>query len=136
MLHTAHLAHVLMADYKMPDGLINTSVGTSTYGNFSNESCMIVSELDQRGMYAERRQRLDLWIKYQGTVEQPGNFTDYKGMYYGAGGFECGADNQHHGWVLWCLCNHDLLRATTWFGRNADSIIAGADWVFRHAGTR
>jgi hypothetical protein len=131
-LHTAHLAHVLMADYKMPDGLINTSVGTSTYGNFSNESCMIVNELDQRGMHADAQARLDLWIKYQGTVEQPGNFTDYKGMYYGAGGFECGSYNQHHGWVLWCLCNHYLLtRDDAWFGRNADSIIAGADWVFR-----
>ena len=90
-LHTSHLAHVLMADYKMPDGLVNTSVGTSTYGNFSNESCMIVHELDQRGLHDEARQRLDLWIKYQGTVAQPGNFTDYDGMYYGAGGFECRA---------------------------------------------
>ena len=131
-LHTSHLAHVLMADYKMPDGLVNTSVGTSTYGNFSNESCMIVNELDQRGMTEEAQKRLDLWIKYQGTVEQPGNFTDYRGMYYGAGGFEQGSYNQHHGWVLWCLCEHYLLtHDDTWFAKNADSIIAGADWVFR-----
>ncbi len=131
-LHTSHLAHVLMADYKMPDGLVNTSVGTSTYGNFSNESCMIVNELDQRGMNDEAQKRLDLWIKCQGTVEQPGNFTDYKGMYYGADGFEQGSYNQHHGWVLWCLCEHYLLtRDDAWFGKNADSIIAGADWVFR-----
>ena len=131
-LHTSHLAHVLMADYKMPDGLVNTSVGTSTYGNFSNESCMIVNELDQRGMTDEAQKRLDLWIKYQGTVEQPGNFTDYKGMYYGAGGFEQGSYNQHHGWVLWCLCQHYLLtHDDAWFAKNTDSIIAGADWVFR-----
>lgn len=131
-LHTSHLAHVLMADYKMPDGLVNTSVGTSTYGNFSNESCMIVNELDQRGAKDEAQKRLDLWIKYQGTVEQPGNFTDYKGMYYGADGFEQGSYNQHHGWVLWCLCEHYLLtHDEVWFAKNADSIIAGADWIFR-----
>jgi hypothetical protein len=131
-LHTSHLAHVLMADYKMPDGLVNTSVGTSTYGNFSNESCMIVNELDQRGIADEAQKRLDLWIKYQGTVEQPGNFTDHKGMYYGADGFEQGSYNQHHGWVLWCLCEHYLLtHDDAWFRKNADSIIAGADWIFR-----
>ena len=131
-LHTSHAAHVLMADYKMPDGLVNTSVGTSTYGNFSNESCMIVNELDQRGMRDEAQKRLDLWIKCQGTVEQPGNFTDYRGMYYGAEGFEQGSYNQHHGWVLWCLCAHYLLtHDDAWFKKNADSIIAGADWVFR-----
>ncbi|MCX5771646.1 MAG: hypothetical protein NTZ09_15440 [Candidatus Hydrogenedentes bacterium] len=131
-LHTAHLAHILLSDYAMPDGLVNTSVGTSTYGNYSNESCMIVNELDQRGLHDEAQRRLDLWIKYQGTAKQPGNFTDYNGMYFGAGGYECGSYNQHHGWVLWCLAEHFLLtHDTAWFNRSADSIIAGADWVFR-----
>lgn len=133
-LHKSHLAHTLVTDFEMPDGsgLINTSVGTSTYGNFTNESCMIVHELDQRGMPEEARKRLDLWIKYQGTEEQPGNFTDYDGMYYGAGGFEQGWYNQHHGWALWALCEHYLLtRDDAWFGNSAASIIAGADWVFR-----
>ncbi len=131
-LHTSHPAHVLMADYKMPDGLVNTSVGTSTYGNFSNESCMIVNEMDQRGMHDEAQKRLDLWVKCQGTAKQPGNFTDYDGMYYGAEGFEQGSYNQHHGWVLWCLCEHYLLtHDEAWFAKNAASIIAGADWIFR-----
>ena len=133
-LHTAHLAHVLITDLEMPDGsgLINTSVGTSTYGNFSNESCMIVNELDQRGLHDEARRRLGIWLRYQGTVPQPGNFTDYEGMFYGAGGFECGAYNQHHGWVLWCLCEHFFLtRDEVWFRSVADAVVAGADWVFR-----
>jgi len=133
-LHAAHVAHVQVTDVEMPDssGLINTSVGTSTYGNFSNESCMIVQELDQRGLHEDARRRLDLWVKYQGTAPQPGNFTDYDGMYFGAGGFESGHYNQHHGWVLWCLCEHYLLaRDTVWFKSVADSVIAGADWVFR-----
>ena len=133
-LHTSHLAHVLVTDMLMPDGsgLVNTSVGTSTYGNFSNEACMIVNDLDQRGLHDEARKRLGIWLKYQGTVPQPGNFTDYDGMFYGAGGYECGAYNQHHGWVLWCLCEHFFLtRDEEWLRSVADKVIAGAEWVFR-----
>ena len=133
-LHAAHFTHVQIADPAMPDGsgLVNTSVGTATYGNFSNESCMIIQELDQRGCHDEARRRLDLFVKYQGTVKLPGNFTDWEGVYYGAGGFEMGNYNQHHGWVLWCLCEHYFLTGdSAWFKRVARSVIAGADWVFR-----
>ncbi len=133
-LYAAHLAHVQITDFVMPDGsgLINTSVGTSTYGNFCNESCMIIHDLDQRGLHEEARRRLEIWIKYQGTAPQPGNFTDFDGMYFGAGGFESGNYNQHHGWVLWCLCEHFFLTGDEkWFGRIADSLIDGAEWVFR-----
>jgi len=133
-LHAAHRNHVLITDCTLPDGsgLINTSVGTSTYGNFTNESCMVTHELDQRGLHEEARQRLELWIKYQGTAPQPGNFTDYEGMYFGAGGFESGAYNQHHGWVLWCIGMHYFLTGDAdWLNRVAPSLIAGCDWVFR-----
>lgn len=132
--HAAHLSHVEVSDVRMPDDpdLINTSVGSSTYGNFSNESCMIIQELEQRGLAEDCRRRLDLWVKYQGTVPQPGNFTDFDGMYFGAGGFECGHYNQHHGWVVWALAEHFLITGDRrWFDRIADSLIAGADWVFR-----
>ena len=133
-LYKAHIAHVQISDFKMPDGsgLVNTSVGTNTYGNFSNESCMIIQELDQRGLKQEAERRLNLWIQYQGTATQPGNFTDYKGMYFGAAGFEEGAYNQHHGWILWALCEHFLLTGDEeWFRSTAESVIAGADWIFR-----
>jgi len=133
-LDTAHLAIIQISDIAMPDdpSLVNTSVGSSTYGNFSNEACMINQELDQRGMIDDVRRRLAVWVRYQGTVPQPGNFTDYDGMYYGAGGFECGHYNQHHGWVLWRLAEHFLYtRDRHWFAGIADSLIAGADWVFR-----
>jgi hypothetical protein len=126
--------HVAQTDLAMPDdsGLINTSVGTSTYGNFSNESCMIIHDLHERGLFDDARRRLEVWIKYQGTAPQPGNFSDYDGMYFGAGGFEQGAYNQHHGWVLWCLAEHFLFtRDAAWLTRVADSIVAGCDWVFR-----
>ncbi|HPO14396.1 MAG TPA: hypothetical protein PLI09_13220 [Candidatus Hydrogenedentes bacterium] len=137
-LYTSHLTHVLITDFLMPggSGLINTSVGTSTYGNFTNESCMIVHELDQRGMHEEARKRIELWVKYQGSEPQPGNFTDYDGMYYGAGGFEQGSYNQHHGWALWVLCEHYLFtRDDAWFASVVDSAIKGADWVFRQRKT-
>lgn len=133
-LHKAHAAHVQITDFAMPDDpeLINTSVGTSTYGNFTNESCMIVHELDERGLHEEARRRLAVWIKYQGTVPQPGNFTDYDGMFYGAGGFEQGSYNQHHAWVLWALAEHYFLtRDEAWLRSVADPLIKGADWVFR-----
>jgi len=133
-LHATHLTHVEVTDFSMPGDpdLVNTSVGSSTYGNFSNESCMIVQELEQRGFHEECRRRLNVWVKYQGTAEQPGNFSDFHGMFYGAGGFEQGHYNQHHGCVLWCLSEHFLItRDRDWFGKVADSIIAGADWIFR-----
>jgi hypothetical protein len=133
-LHAAHLTHIEITDFSMPDApdMVNTSVGSSTYGNFSNESCMVVQELDQRSFHDECRRRLDLWVKYQGTAAQPGNFSDFNGVYYGAGGFEQGNYNQHHGCVLWCLAEHFLLtRDLEWFGRVADSILAGVDWIFR-----
>ncbi|MBN2309141.1 MAG: hypothetical protein JXR94_09235 [Candidatus Hydrogenedentes bacterium] len=133
-LHAAHPAHVFVTDFAMPDDpdLVNTSVGTATYGNFTNESCMIVNELDRRGLHDEARRRLAVWLKYQGTVPQPGNFTDCEGMFYGAGGFEQGCYNQHHGWALWCLCEHFFLtHDSDWFDAVAGAVIAGADWVFR-----
>lgn len=137
-LHAAHLTHVTIADPAMADssGLINTSVGTATYGNYSNESCMIIQELDQRGLHDEARRRLDLFVNYQGTVPLPGNFTDCQGVFYGAGGFEQGRYNQHHGWVLWCLCEHYFLSGDrAWFENVAPAVIAGADWVFRQRRT-
>lgn len=133
-VYQAHLSHVQITDFKMPDNpeLINTSVGTSTYGNFTNESCMIVHDLIQRGLFDEAKARLEVWLKYQGTAPQPGNFTDHDGMFFGAGGFEEGCYNQHHGWALWCMCEYYLLsKDDDWFQKNADSIIKGADWIFR-----
>jgi len=133
-LHASHLSHVSITDSPMPEGggLVNTSVGTSTYGNFANEACMVIHELDQRGLHEEARRRIEVWIKYQGTAPQPGKFTDYDGMYFGAGGFESGDYNQHHGWVLWCIGMHYFLTGDAeWLDRIAPSLIAGCDWVFR-----
>jgi hypothetical protein len=134
-LHAGHLAHVQITDFATPDpeGLVNTTVGTSTYGNCCNESCMIIHELDQRGLHDEARKRLALWLKYQGTKGLMGNYSDHDGVLYGAGGFEVGASyNQHHGWVLWRLCSHFFYTGDRdWLTGIADNVIAAADWVFR-----
>ncbi|HUU58392.1 MAG TPA: hypothetical protein VMZ50_02510, partial [Phycisphaerae bacterium] len=133
--YAGHLPIVMITDLGLPDGsgLVNTSVGTATYGNYTNESCMILEELDQRGLADEVRRRLGVWVRYQGTAELRGNFTDQRGVLFGAGGLEAGSSyNQHHGWALWYLGRHYLLTGDDdWFGGVADSVIAAADWIFR-----
>jgi len=132
--HTTHLAHIFINDEAMPDdnNLVNTCVGTVSYGNFSNEACMIINDLDQRGLHREAERRLEVFFKYQGTVPQPGNFTDFHGMFFGAGGYECGAYNQHHGWVLWCMGEHFRLSGDrAWLLSHAEKLIEGCEWVIR-----
>jgi len=134
-LYALHLPIIMISDFAMPGDpkLVNTSVGTSTYGNYCNESCMIIQELDLRGLHEEVRRRLAVWVKYQGTARLRGNFTDYEGLYFGAGGYESGDSYcQHHGWVLWYLSEHYLLtQDNEWLAGVVDSMLKAADWIFR-----
>ena len=134
-LYRSHPAHVGVTDLAMPDDpyLINTSVGSSTYGNFTNESCMIINDLHHRGLFDEARRRLSVWVRYQSTAELKGNFTEYDGTFFGAGGFESGNTyDQHHGWVLWGLAEHFFFTGDRdWLFKVADALIAGVDWVLR-----
>ena len=134
-LYRSHLAHVEVTDSRMCDdpSLINTSVGSSTYGNYTNESCMIVEELDERGLHDQARRRIAVWLKYQGTVGLMGLFTDHDGVFYGAGGYEMGQSyDQHHGWVLWYIAKHFFFTGDApWLRSVADQLIKGVDWVAR-----
>jgi hypothetical protein len=134
-VHAMHPAHVNVTDHAVPGKprLINTSVGASTYGNFTNESCMIIDELDQRGLHDEARRRIELWLEYQGTVGLHGRFSDIDGVFYGAGGFEQGQSYcQHHGWVLWIIAKHYLVTGdAAWLRSVTVPLIKGLDWVFR-----
>ncbi|MBM4143822.1 MAG: hypothetical protein FJ225_09570 [Lentisphaerae bacterium] len=134
-VYTGHLPMVVMSDYGHADDprIVSTSVGACTYGNFTNESVMIVEELQQRGMTEDVRRRLATWVKYQGTVGLNGRFTDHDGVFYGSGGWEQGQSyNQHHGWALWALARHFLHTGDhTWFAGVADSVIKGAEWIAR-----
>jgi len=130
-----HLPIVLMSDFSHPDGsgIVNTSVGTATYGNYTNESVMIIEELEQRGLVDEVRRRLGVWTRYQGTVGLIGRFSDYEGVFFGADGLESGHSyNQHHGWALWYLACHYLHTGDReWFAGVVENVLKGAEWITR-----
>jgi hypothetical protein len=107
-------------------------VGSFGYGAFANESCMMVVDLDRRGYHQEAQACLDAWLHYQGTVELPGSFASKDGVLYGAGGYEHGGYNQHHGWILWMLSEHyRFTRDAAWLRRSAPGIVKGCDWIIR-----
>ena len=134
-LHRSHLTHVQISDPAMPGApeLVNTSVGTSTYSNCGNESCMINQELDQRGLTDDARRRLEVWVRYQGSEPLSGRFSDHKGVLHGAGGFSFAASyNQNHGWILWRLAEHaQYTRDRAWFDHVSPALVEACDWVFR-----
>ncbi len=130
--YKAHVSHLLLSTERE----VGTSdrymakVGTLSYGVFSNESCMMISDLDRRGYHERAEQALETWLHYQGTVGLPGNFSTAEGQFYGAGGYEAGGYNQHHGFVLWCLGEHYFYtRDDAWLKRAAPKIVKGCEWV-------
>jgi hypothetical protein len=133
--YAGHLPIVLMSDFGHPDGsgIVNTSVGACTYGNYTNESVMIIEELEQRGLMEEVRRRLAVWTRYQGTVGLKGRFTDHEGVFFGTDGLESGQSyNQHHGWALWALARHYLHTGDReWFASVADHVVRAAEWIAR-----
>jgi len=107
-------------------------VGSFNYGNYGNESCMMVLDLDRRGYHQEAAECLEAWLHYQGTVPLPGDFDSKEGVLYGAGGYEANGYNQHHGWILWSVVEHyRFTRDEDWLRRVAPSIVGAADWVIR-----
>lgn len=131
--HAAQLAHLLINCEREPGSDRRFArVGSFYYGAYSNESCMMVASLDRRGYHEEARQCLDAWIHYQGTVALPGDYSDHDGVLYGAGGYEAGGYNQHHGWVLWCLAEHyRYTRDDAWLRSAAPAMVAAAQWIVR-----
>ena len=133
--HKAHLVHQMISDHRMPgaDGLISTSVGTDAYGNYGNESTMVIQELEERGLHEESRKRLALWIKYQGTAKLAGRFSEQEGVFYGSGGTEAGESYvQSHGWIMWALAEHYFMtRDKAWLEGAAPNLIRGAEWIMR-----
>ncbi len=107
-------------------------VGSFNYGAYGNESCMMVVDLDRRGYHQAAAECLEAWLHYQGSVGLPGDFSSKDGVLYGAGGYESGGYNQHHGWILWMLAEHyRFTRDDGWLRHAAPGILAGADWIIR-----
>lgn len=131
--YRAHASHLLVNCEREPASRRRFArVGSFSYGAYGNESCMMVVDLDRRGYHAEARECLEGWLHYQGTVALPGDFSSQEGVLYGAGGYEAGGYNQHHGWILWCLAEHfRFTRDQAWLGQAAPGLVAGADWIIR-----
>ena len=107
-------------------------VGTFHYGVYSNESTMMISDLDRRGYHDVAQRALETFLKYQGTVKLPGDYLSQDGMFYGANGYEHGGYNQHHGWVLWCMGEHYwYTRDQKWIDHAAPGLIKACDWITR-----
>ena len=131
--YRAEASHMLINCEREPNSTRRFArVGSFAYGAYGNESCMMVVDLDRRGYHREAQECLDAWLYYQGTVGLPGDFGSQAGVLYGAGGYEAGGYNQHHGWILWCLAEHyRFTRDQTWLHRATPGILAGADWIIR-----
>ncbi|MBI4556429.1 MAG: hypothetical protein HY706_02505 [Candidatus Hydrogenedentes bacterium] len=130
--YRAHMSHLLINTEREVNaaGRYIAKVGTFHYGAFANESCMMVSDLDRRGFHKRAEETLETWLHYQGTVPLPGDYSSHDGVFYGAGGYEHGEYNQHHGWVLWCLGEHYwYTRDKAWLNRAAPHIVSGCEWI-------
>jgi len=128
----AHVSHLLINTECEAGGSDRcmARVGTFAYGVFGNESCMMVSDLDRRGFCTLAGRALETWLHYQGSVELPGDYSTKEGVLYGAGGYEDGGYNQHHGWILWCLGEHYwITRDGAWLERAASHIVKACKWI-------
>jgi len=131
--YRAYLSHVHITDDKEPNSQrYICRVSSFYYGFFPNESAMIINELDRRGLHDEAERRLEVFTHYQGTAVPAGKYSTKDGVFYGAGGYECGQYGQHHGWSLWILAEHyRYSRNKEWLTKVAPNIIKGCDWVIR-----
>ena len=129
--YRTHLVHLLINDEREvgADRYV-ARVGSFYYGAFGNESIMMISDLDRRGYWKEAERSLELFLHYQGTVRLPGNFTTQKGILYGAGGYQEGDYNQHHGWILWGLAEHYWhTRDGKWMEHAAPHLVDACRWI-------
>jgi len=131
--YRSHAMHLLVNCEREPDSDRRFArVGSFSYGAYGNESCMMVVDLERRGYHREAQECLDAWLHYQGTVALPGSFAGKDGVLYGAGGYEAGGYNQHHGWILWMLAEHyRFTRDGAWLHLSSAGIVKACDWIIR-----
>ena len=128
--HLRHLQVNCFKDLKAPRRYAH--VGTFHYGAFTNESVMMVSDLDRRGYHAEAAECLQAWLDGQGTTGLPGNFKSNDGVFYGAFGHEHGGYNKHHGYALWGFAEHwRYTRDRKWMEASAPGIIKACEFIIR-----
>ena len=129
--YRAHVAHLLInTEREVGSDRAMAKVGTFHYGVFSNESVMMLTDLDRRGYPDVARRGYETWLHYQGTVALPGDYSTHDGVFYGAVGYEMGGYNQHHGWVLWGLGEHYwYTRDRVWLAHAAPHVVKACDWI-------
>jgi hypothetical protein len=129
--YKAHLTHLLINDEREPGAdRYMARVGSFSYGAYGNESIMMISDMDRRGYFPEAARSLELFLHYQGSVPLPGNYRSQQGVLYGAGGYEAGGYNQHHGWILWGLAEHYwYTRDRAWMEHAAPGMLAACRWI-------
>lgn len=129
--YRSHAMHLLVNCEREPGSDRRFArVGSFGYGAYGNESCMMVADLERRGFHQEAQDCLDAWLHYQGTAGLPGDFSTREGVLYGAGGYEAGGYNQHHGWILWMLGEHyRFTRDAAWLRGAAPGVVKACDWI-------
>lgn len=129
--YKAYLSHVYITDDKEPNSQrYMCRVSSFNYGVFANESAMVISELDRRGLHDEAERRLEVFTHYQGTAVMAGRYSTSKGVFYGAGGYECGEYGQHHGWVLLAFAEHYRYTGDKdWLKKVAPNLIEACNWI-------
>ncbi|HEX8984774.1 MAG TPA: hypothetical protein VF767_05060 [Bryobacteraceae bacterium] len=129
--YKAELTHLLINDEReLGSDRYSARVGSFHYGAYGNESIMMISDLDRRGYAKEAERSLELFLHYQGSVALPGTFSSQKGELYGAGGYEAGGYNQHHGWILWGLAEHYWhTRDRAWMERASPKLVEACRWI-------
>jgi len=133
--YRAHLTHLLINHERHPASPSDhpcdiARVGSFSYAAYANESIMQITDLARRGYFSPAASGLETFLKYQGTVALPGDFDSKEGVFYGAGGYECGDYNQHHGWVLWGLGEFFFnSRDVEWLERASANIVSGCNWI-------
>ncbi|MDO8681871.1 MAG: hypothetical protein Q7N50_00105 [Armatimonadota bacterium] len=131
--YSAHASHLLINSENEVNGRNDHAmlkVGTFHYGVFSNESVMMTSDMNRRGYHDLVEKCMQTWIDYQSTAELPGDYTNINGVFYGAGGYEDGGYNQHHGWTLWGMAEHYWFTGDKkWLEKAAPNLIKGCDWI-------
>ncbi len=128
--HLQHMEVNCVGDLHAPRRY--AKVSSFSYGVFANESVMMITDLDRRGCHETAERCLQPWLDFQGTVSLPGNFKTRDGVFYGAGGWESGGYNKHHGYVMWGMAEHwRYTRDRKWMGRTAAKLIQSCDWVTR-----
>jgi hypothetical protein len=133
--YKAHVRHLEVNCLHDPDPKSSRRyavVGSFYYGVFPNESAMMISDLDRRGMHQAAENCLQTMLDFQGSVPLPGNFQSREGLFYGANGQEMGGYNKNQGYILWCLAEHwNFTRDRAWMERAAPKILAACEWIIR-----